>query len=373
MFSVTIFAQETPSRTAASGIVVDAESGETLPFVQVYFLKSTTSKGMTASGVGTTTDLDGNFTISNTAGYTMLTFQMMGYKTKTITVSKGHSKANMKIKLDPDVYGLQDVIITPKNKKKDYRRRGNPAVELIKNVIANKNEHCVQSLDYYTAQSYTRMSFALDNININWEKPFWKSFTFLKKYIDTTGVYPNVTVSIRENLNDEYYQRRPYKEKKIIQKNRVFGVEDLVTYGSIHENIKELFKDVDINHNSLNLLYNRFVSPLSSSIAVSFYQYYIMDTIMVDGYQCIDLAFVPVNSESTPSIFLQKSTSTSRATTPLSIIMSSWRMVCGHPTERPLMPNSIFSTRKKVWWHDRPRYIPTGIWKHLFHLIYSRT
>lgn len=298
MFSVTIFAQETPSRTAASGIVVDAESGETLPFVQVYFLKSTTSKGMTASGVGTTTDLDGNFTISNTAGYTMLTFQMMGYKTKTITVSKGHSKANMKIKLDPDVYGLQDVIITPKNKKKDYRRRGNPAVELIKNVIANKNEHCVQSLDYYTAQSYTRMSFALDNININWEKPFWKSFTFLQKYIDTTGVYPNVTVSIRENLNDEYYQRRPYKEKKIIQKNRVFGVEDLVTYGSIHENIKELFKDVDINHNSLNLLYNRFVSPLSSSIAVSFYQYYIMDTIMVDGYQCIDLAFVPVNSES---------------------------------------------------------------------------
>ena len=48
MFSVTIFAQETPSRTAASGIVVDAESGETLPFVQVYFLKSTTSKGMMA-------------------------------------------------------------------------------------------------------------------------------------------------------------------------------------------------------------------------------------------------------------------------------------------------------------------------------------
>ena len=181
MFSVTIFAQETPSRTAASGIVVDAESGETLPFVQVYFLKSTTSKGMTASGVGTTTDLDGNFTISNTAGYTMLTFQMMGYKTKTITVSKGHSKANMKIKLDPDVYGLQDVIITPKNKKKDYRRRGNPAVELIKNVIANKNHHCVTSLDHYTAEAYSRMSFALDNIKVNWEKPFWKPFAFVQK------------------------------------------------------------------------------------------------------------------------------------------------------------------------------------------------
>lgn len=296
--ATTAFSQATPQRTSVSGIVVDSESGETLPFVQVYFLKSTSNRGLEPSGVGTTTDLDGHFSISNTAGYTILNFQMVGYKTGTITLDKGQAKSNIKIKLEPDVYGLQDIIVTPKNKKKDYRRRGNPAVELIKNVIANKNEHCVQSLDYYTAQSYTRVSFALDNINVNWEKPFWKSFAFVQKYIDTTGVYPNVTVSIRENLTDEYYQRKPRKEKKILQKNRVFGIEDLVSQGALQENIKELFKDVDINHNSMNLLYNRFVSPLSSSVAVSFYQYYIMDTVLVDGYQCIDLAFVPVNSES---------------------------------------------------------------------------
>ena len=296
--ATTAFSQATPQRTSVSGIVVDSESGETLPFVQVYFLKSTSNRGLEPSGVGTTTDLDGHFSISNTAGYTILNFQMVGYKTGTIALDKGQAKSNIKIKLEPDVYGLQDIIVTPKNKKKDYRRRGNPAVELIKNVIANKNEHCVQSLDYYTAQSYTRVSFALDNINVNWEKPFWKSFAFVQKYIDTTGVYPNVTVSIRENLTDEYYQRKPRKEKKILQKNRVFGIEDLVSQGALQENIKELFKDVDINHNSMNLLYNRFVSPLSSSVAVSFYQYYIMDTVLVDGYQCIDLAFVPVNSES---------------------------------------------------------------------------
>lgn len=292
------FSQETPQRTSVSGTIVDAETGETLPFVQVYFLQSTTNKGMVASGVGTTTDLDGHFSISNTAGYTMVNFQMVGYKTETITINKGTNRTDVKIKLEPDVYGLQDIIVRPKNKRKDYRRRGNPAVDLIKNVIANKNKHNVQTLDHYTAQSYTRVSFALDNINVNWEKPFWKSFSFVQKYIDTTGVYPSVTVSIRENLTDEYYQSKPRKEKKIQQKKRVFGVEDLITYGSLHENIKELFKDVDINHNSMNLLYNRFVSPLSSTVGVSFYQYYIMDTIMVDGYQCIDLAFVPVNSES---------------------------------------------------------------------------
>lgn len=297
-FSTTVTAQEESARTSISGIVVDAETGETIPFAQIYFLKSTKSKGMVPSEVGTTSDIDGNFSISNTHGYTTLHFQMLGYKTEIVTLRKGQSRTNAKIKMSPDTYSLQDIIVTPKNSKRDYRRRGNPAVELIKNVIARKDSFSVQSLDHYSAQSYSRMSFALDNLDIDWEKPFWKNFTFIQKYMDTTGVYPSVTVSIREHITDEYFQRKPHREKKILQKKRIFGVEDIIGSGSFQENINSLFKDVEINDNSMNLLYNRFVSPLSSTLAVSFYQYYIMDTIMVDGYPCIDLAFVPVNSES---------------------------------------------------------------------------
>ena len=253
---------------------------------------------MVASDVGTTSDLDGNFTISNTAGYTTLNFQMLGYKTEMLTLKRGQNRKDVKVKMTPDVYGLQDIVVTPKHRKRDYKRKGNPAVELIKNVIAHKDSFCVKASDQYTAKSYSRMSFALDNIKVNWEKPFWRNFQFVQKYVDTTGVYPNVTVSIREHINEEYYQRKPHREKKILQKKRIFGVEDLVSTGSFQENINAIFKDVDINDNNMNLLFNRFVSPLSSTLAVTFYQYYIMDTIMVDGYPCIDLAFVPVNSES---------------------------------------------------------------------------
>lgn len=291
-------AQEAPQRTSISGIVVDGETGETLPFVQIYFLKSTPNQGMVASEVGTTSDIDGNFTISNTAGYNTLNFQMVGFKTEMLTLRKGSNRTNVKIKMTPDVYGLQDIVVTPKNRKRDYKRKGNPAVELIKNVIAHKDSFCVKTSPQYTAQAYSRMSFALDNIKVNWEKPFWKNFTFVQKYIDSTGVYPSITVSIREHINEEYYQRKPHREKRILQKKRIFGVEDLVSSGSFQENVNAIFKDVEINDNSMNLLFNRFVSPLSSTLAVTFYQYYIMDTIMVDGYPCIDLAFVPVNSQS---------------------------------------------------------------------------
>ena len=115
---MTAFAQGV-SRTSISGMVVDAENGETLPFVQVYFLRSTTNKGLVASEVGTTTDMDGHFSLSNTAGYTVVKIDMVGYKTETITLTKGQTKSNVKILLSPDVYGLEEVVITPpKNKKK---------------------------------------------------------------------------------------------------------------------------------------------------------------------------------------------------------------------------------------------------------------
>ena len=295
-FASLAFAQE--ARTSISGVVIDGDTGETLPFAQIYFLKSTTNQGMVPSEVGTTTDLDGNFTISNTAGYTTLNIQMIGYKTEMLTLRKGQNRTNVKIKLTPDVYGLQDIVVTPKHRKREYKRKGNPAVELIKEVIAHKDSFCVKSEDQYTAKSYSRMSFALDNIKVNWEKPFWRDFNFIQKYIDTTGVYPNVTVSIREHLNTEYYQRKPHREKKVLDKKRIFGIESVIGSDAFQENMNAIFKDVDINDNNMNLLFNRFVSPLSSTLAVTFYQYYIMDTIMVDGYPCIDLAFVPVNSES---------------------------------------------------------------------------
>lgn len=279
--------------TGVSGTVVDSETGESLPFVQVYFINS---NGQTTS-VGTTTDMEGKFTIQS-GSYNTVNFQMLGYKTEMLTLKKGQIKTNMRIKLRPDVYGLQDIVVTPKHKRRDYKKKGNPAVELIKNVIARKDSNCVKSVPQYTATSYSRMSFALDNFHPNFQKGFWKTFAFAEKYIDTTGVYPSMTISIREHLNDEFYQRKPHREKKVLQKKRIFGLEDVINSESFQENINAIFKDVDINDDNMNLLFNRFVSPLSSSLAVNYYQYYIMDTILIDGYQCIDLAFVPVNSES---------------------------------------------------------------------------
>ena len=292
-----VYAQTTAQTTGISGTVVDAETGEPLPFVQIYFIKPS-SEGQLATTIGTTSDIDGNFSLSNSSGYTTLNFQMMGYKTEMLTLRKGQNRRNAKVKMQPDVYGLQDIVVTPKRRKQQYKRKGNPAVELIRNVIARKDSFVAKTSDHYVADTYTRNSFALDNFTPNFNKGFWHSCDFVQKYIDTTGVYPSITLSIRENVADEYYQKKPHREKRILRRKRIFGLEDMLSTESLRTNLNAIFVDIDLTQDNIELLFNRFVSPLSSPLAVSYYQYYIMDTIMVEGEQCIDLAFVPVNSES---------------------------------------------------------------------------
>lgn len=286
------------AETGVSGIVVDAETGEVLPFVQIYFIDPNSTDGKVQTSIGTTSDMEGQFRLTNNDEYNTINFQMIGYKTEMLTVKRGTVKADAKIKMRPDVYGLQDIVVTPKHRKRDYKRRGNPAVELINNVIARKDSFTVHEKETYIADSYARMSFALDNFYPNFNKGIWKTFNFIEKYIDTTSTYPSMTISIREHLNKEYYQRKPHREKMVIEKKRIFGVEDVIGSGVFQENVNAIFKEVNLNDDNMNLLFNRFVSPLNGSIGNSFYQYFIMDTLMVDGYQCIDLAFVPVNSES---------------------------------------------------------------------------
>ncbi len=289
---LTVSAQE----TSLSGIVVDADTGEKLPFVQIYFVNPLNPDTLT-SQYGTTSAADGSFSLSNPVGYTTVHFQMVGYKTEKLTLRAGQQRRNLKMKLEPDVYGLQDIIVTP-NSGKRYRRKGNLAVELIKNVIAHKDFFQVRSADHYKAEVYDRMSFAVDNFTPDFDKALWKNLRFMEKYIDTTGTNPSLTLSIREHLGYEYFQHKPHRKNLVIEHDRTYGLEQIMSTQTIEKNMDAIFTDVDIYDNDMNLLFNRFVSPLSSTLAVSYYEYYIMDTIVLDGDSVIDLVFVPVNSES---------------------------------------------------------------------------
>lgn len=286
-----IFLSHAQSFTSASGIVKDSITGEPLPFVSVYFDGST---------IGAMTDDNGTFTLQNNQGYTKLAAASLGYDTKFIDLKPGKKNDNLEVLLKPTAFEISEVVVKPKREK--YTRKDNPAVELIKKVIAHKNDNRIEAKPEYQTEVYEKLSLSLDNFNPNLDKnKFLKKFKFIKNYLDTSEFNgkPILTVSVRENLSDFYYRKSPKAEKTIVRAKRMQGIDKtLDDGGGITSNLEEIFKSINIFDNNIPILLNRFVSPLSSTLATTYYHYYIMDTLDVRGDKCVDLAFVPANSES---------------------------------------------------------------------------
>lgn len=88
------------AQTTVSGTVTDAETGETLPGVNI------TVQDM--PNRGTSTDMDGNYTINIPSDNETLIFTFVGYVTQEVPVN-GRSEINVSI--SPDVQQLDDVVV----------------------------------------------------------------------------------------------------------------------------------------------------------------------------------------------------------------------------------------------------------------------
>ena len=131
--------------TAVQGRVRDAETNEPIPFVQIVFDGTT---------IGTETDMDGRFTLSNKQGHTQLSFRMMGYEPQSLKLEKGKTKKRVTVKLFPKGKTLGAVEIKAKRGKQKYSRKHNPAVELVKKVIDRKEANRLESNSRYRRNVY---------------------------------------------------------------------------------------------------------------------------------------------------------------------------------------------------------------------------
>lgn len=110
-----------------------------------------------------------------------------------------------------------------------------------------------------------------------------------------TNILP---LTYNETSSEHIYRKQPEAERNFIRGTNSEGLNELFATGDIvNVVLQRFFADVNIYDNSINLLERYFTSPLSSTNAVSFYQYYIMDTLDVEGDKCIELSFIPQNPQ----------------------------------------------------------------------------
>lgn len=281
MFSSAIRAQ-----LKITGTVTDLETK--MPLVNV-------SVSDADNNIKTVTDELGNFKISLPEGSKMLSFSKEGYKKIVENLSSAkEQRINVSIKDRTTV--VEEVVI--RSQKRKYRNKDNPAVELIRKVIQNKEQNRFNSYENLSFEEYEKIQFSLSN---KYEKlsnnKLVKKYPFLKENIDTTKIVDKAILPLymEELISDNFQTFFPNRSKKIVKgEKKVTLSEDFFDNAGMGTYLKHIYQKIDIYDNNISLLTNQFLSPIAES-APTFYKFYIRDTVEVNQDKMINLSFTPRN------------------------------------------------------------------------------
>jgi len=269
------------------GYVTDALTGDSIAMASVQY------KGHNVAAVS---DIYGHYSIERHAGWT-LTFSAVGYKQATAKVDTHTKQINIKLQPDNKTLGA----VTIKKKRTRYSRKDNPAVELMKKVIAAKKRTKLENHDYYQYNKYQKLTLAFNDIkpsDLDSSKLLGKA----KWMADQIEVCPYnnkliLPISVSETVTQHLYRKDPHSERDIIKGQNETGINDLIQTGDIlTQMMKDIFTDVNIYDDQVRLLQYPFTSPIGKD-AIAFYRFYITDTLTIGGDSCIALHFLPNNQQ----------------------------------------------------------------------------
>ena len=270
-----------------SGVVVDAETGDTLLYPSASY------KGHHVAVSG---NAMGAYTIQRHNGW-QLTFSAVGYKSKTVNVTAS-TPSVLNVKLKPDTKQLSEVVV--KSKRGKYSRKDNPAVELMRRVIEAKKKTDLENHDFLQYSKYQKITLAVNDIKpSDLDSGFFAKKQWLIDQIETSPFNHKLIlpVSVDETVTQHIYRKDPKTEKSSIKGHSSTGVNQLIQTGDIlNVALKDVFTDVDIYDDYVRLLQYPFVSPIGKN-AIGFYRYYIQDTVYVDRDLCYHLEFLPNNQQ----------------------------------------------------------------------------
>lgn len=272
LFSIQVFSQQTVVR----GKVTDANSGDPIPFVNVIF---------SGTNIGTTTNFDGLYEIKTETPTDTLVVSYIGYKARKKAVQKGQVQV-LNFQLEEDVTKLQEFV---------FEAGENPAYEILRRVVRNKNENDKRKLLAYEYDTYTKIEIDVDNISDKFrEKKLIKKITQVLDSVERIAGEdgkPVLPMFISESVSKLYYRDKPSLKTENILKSKIngVGIEDgtLVT-----QFIGSSFQEYNFYQNWLNIVSKDFVSPIADGWRL-YYEYDLTDSLFLGDHFCYRLDFFP--------------------------------------------------------------------------------
>jgi hypothetical protein len=273
-----------------SGTVLDRTTLEPLSNASVY--NKTLHRGIRTDSLGRF-----NIFLPAGSGRFALVVSMVGYTSQTLE-GLAPDRDTLTVALVPTAEKMAQVVVTNKHDGK-YRNKNNPAVELIRKVIANKENNRPESFDYASYEEYDKLEISLRDVDSQkLNKRLFRPYKFLFEHPDTlagdTSHY--FPIYLEEKLSDNYYQKKPERHRQEIMAEKKVDYGDLVDTKGLSAYVNTLLADVDIYDNNILLFTNQFLSPLAGS-APTYYEFFLGDTVVIHGEKLVRLNFQPRNPD----------------------------------------------------------------------------
>ena len=264
------------AQTKVSGIIVD-DKNQPVHYANIMF------KG---TNEGTVSNEDGRFYLESPLSHKVIEVSFSGFQTKEVILPKAVNY-DFKVKITDGVKLNEVVIYSGKTSKKN-----NPAIDILRKIWAHRRKNGLRKFDQYQMEKYEKLEFDMNTIDSAFMKSrIFKGMEFIFKQVDTSKVTGKtyLPIFINEALSNVYGDNVRGKVKEILKANKNSGFN---TNQQIIEFVKDLYNDIDIYNNYLNLFDKSFTSPLSRT-GIDVYNYVLRDSSFIDKKWCFNIVFYP--------------------------------------------------------------------------------
>src|SRR5690606_20769973 len=256
----------------------------------------------TVAAIGSTnassTDDDGNFILKVDPVFSKVRISFVGYESQDVSINN-ETYQELTVYLVPEEHTIETIEITAPRRAR-YSNKNNPAVELIRQVIAHKDENRMASYEYAEYRQYEKVSLGLSNLSEKFKnRKVFKNYQFLfeKEDVETGGRTRGYTLPayIEERLSQIYTRKKPNTTKQLIlAEQRAQFDPKFVDNDGLSAYFNKLYQDIDIYESNIELVTNQFLSPIAGS-SPTFYRFYITDTVKTETPYLVELSFFPRN------------------------------------------------------------------------------
>jgi hypothetical protein len=247
------------SQTKFAGRITDSKTSEPLAFVNIIY---------NSKNLGTTTDLDGYFTIESYDKIEFLKISYLGYNSKIISKEEISDKRYIDILLEANAFYLDEIVVLP---------GVNPAHRIINEVISNTDKNNPEKMRSFSYISYNKMYFTID-MSVLPEKTDSTTITD-KPDTDTTNdgqtmreFFESQHIFITESVTERRF-KYPDNNKEEVLAHRMSGLKNpgftLLT---------TQFQSFSFYKDFISLMDKKYLSPISRG-STSKYFFQIEDTM----------------------------------------------------------------------------------------------